>query len=127
MAHPAPALIARAPLDRPAARPLVEKIWEVDAGSHCDLDRCREPWVDLHQVRDAGGVTTELDFGVALEVDLAHERFGLSPYVRRNGDALAQHRVPAHWHAGPPCPLGEARVQVAISVQEAHRLPSSRQ
>src|SRR5256885_62628 len=125
LAYPAAGSIGRDAVNRLAARPLVEEVREVDAGSHRDLDRGRESRVDLHQVRDAGGVPAKLDFGVAFEVDFAHERFGVAPDVRGNGDALAQDRVPAQRRTGSLGPLGEARVHFAIRIQETHRFASS--
>src|SRR5438876_7975215 len=126
IAYPAADPIARDSLNWPAARPFVKQIREVDAGPHRDLDGGGEPRVDLHQVRGAGGVPANLDFGVAFEVDFADERFGLTPDVRGNGDALAQHRVPAQGGTGSLGPLGEARVHFAVGIQETHRLASSR-
>src|SRR2546427_284435 len=125
IAYPAAGSIGRDAVNRLAARPLVEEVREVDAGSHRDLDGGGEPRVDLHQVRDAGGVPTELDFGVAFEVDFTHERFGVAPDVRGNGDALAQDRVPAQRRTGSLGPLGKARVHFAIRIQETHRFASS--
>src|SRR2546430_6717120 len=125
IAYPAAGSIGRDAVNRLAARPLVEEVREVDAGSHRDLDGGGEPRVDLHEVRDAGGVPTELDFGVAFEVDFTHERFGVAPDVRGNGDALAQDRVPAQRRTGSLGPLGKARVHFAIRIQETHRFASS--
>src|SRR5437773_11833877 len=59
---------------------------------------------------------------VALQVDCPHERFGLTPDVGRNGYALAQDRVPAQRRAGALGPLREARVHLAIGIQETHGL-----
>src|SRR5438552_2376599 len=67
-------------------------------------------------------VTAELNLGVPLEVDLAHERFGLTPDVRRNGDALPHDRLPAQWGSGSLCPLREARADLAIGVKKTHGL-----
>src|SRR5438128_3751165 len=127
IAYPAAGPIGRDAVNRLAARPLTEEVREVDAGSHSDLDRGRESRVDLHQVRDAGGVPAELDFGVAFEVDFAYERFSLTPDVIGNRDALAQDRVPAQRRTGSLGPLGEARVHFAIRIQETHRFASSGQ
>src|SRR5438445_170772 len=67
-------------------------------------------------------VTAELNLGVPLEVDLAHERFGLTPDVRRNGDALPHDRLPAQWGSGSLCPLREARADLPIGVKKTHGL-----
>src|SRR3989442_7910457 len=96
MAHPAANSIAIASLERSAARPLIQEIGEVNAGSHSDLDGCREPRVDLHQVRHASRIAPELDLRVSLEIDLAHERFALTSDVGRYCDALTYNRRSAH-------------------------------
>src|SRR5207249_10863224 len=56
---------------------------------------------------------------------LFRSRFSVPPDVRGNGDALAQDRVPAQGRTGALGPLGEARVHLAIGIQEAHRFASS--
>src|SRR5207249_455236 len=93
MPHPAADTIGFHLVDGASVRPLVKQIWEIDAGSDRDLNGRGEPGVDLHQVRDAGAVASELDFGVTLEVNFPHEPLGLFSDIGRHGDALAQDRL----------------------------------
>src|SRR6266540_4502225 len=107
--HPAARPIPPDPVDRNATRPLPQQEGEVNARTNRDFDGCREPRIDLHQHRSAGAVPTEFDFGIAFEVDLADESFGLVSDVLRHGDALTQDGIPAERRDRPLRPLREPR------------------
>src|SRR5438093_11673364 len=127
MPHPAADTIGFHLVDGASVRPLVKQIWEIDAGSDRDLNGRGEPGVDLHQVRDAGAVASELDFGVTLEVNFPHEPLGRYSDIGRHGDALAQDRLASQGWDRALCPLREAGTHLPIRIQEAHGLASSRE
>src|SRR2546427_4700368 len=125
VAHPAARSISVDLVNRLPACPLVYEKREVDSGPHSHFDGRREARVDLHEVRDPAAVPPELDFRVAIEVDFADEPFRLVPDVGRHGDALSEDRVPSERGIRSLRPLSEPRVDLAVRVQEAHRLPSA--
>src|SRR5258705_198970 len=76
MAHPRSDAVAANPVDSLAGGPLIEEMRKVHPGADGDPDGCGEPRVDLHQKRNARAVASELDFGVAFDVDLANQALG---------------------------------------------------
>src|SRR5437867_2077091 len=78
-------------------------------------------------MRETGTVAPELDLGVALEIDFADQSVGLAADVWRNGDALAQYRFSSQWRSCSLCPLREARIRLAIGIENTYRLASSRE
>src|SRR6266581_7923133 len=84
--HPAARPIPPDPVDRHATRPLPQQEGEIEAGPDRDFDGCGEPRVDFHQHRRPSAIPTELDFGIAFEVDLADESFRMGSDVLRHRD-----------------------------------------
>src|SRR5581483_4341478 len=94
---------------RPAARPLELQAREVDARTDGNLDRLRQPRVDLHEKRRAVPVAPELDLGVSVEADLGDEALGgrqavlggraRPPHDRRAADERRPGALDAHRHA----------------------------
>src|SRR2546426_282994 len=125
VAHPAACAISVDLVNRLPARPLVCEKREMASGPHGHFDGRGEARVDLHEVRDPVAVPPELDFGVAIQVDFADESFRLVPGVGGQGDALSEDRVPSERRIRPLRPLSEPRVDLAVRVQEANRLPST--
>src|SRR5438876_2612435 len=123
--HPAARAIPVDLVNRLPARPPVYEKGEIDSGPHGHFDGRGEARVDLHEVRNPVAVPPELDFGVAIEVDLADEPFRLVPGVGRHRDALSEDRVPSERRIRSLRPLREPGVDLAVRVQEAHRLPSA--
>src|SRR3989475_6507372 len=125
VAHPAARSVSVDLVNRLPARPLVYEKREIDSGPHGNFDGRGEARVDLHQVWTPVAVPPELDFRVTIEVDFADEPFRLVPDVGRHGDALSEDRVPSERRIRSLRPLSEPRVDLAVRVQEAHRLPSA--
>src|SRR5206468_7619875 len=92
IAHPAADTIARHPVDAIAPRPLIKQEWKINPCPDRDFDRGGQPWVDFHQERTAIPIATKLHFGIALQLDLAHQTLCLVPDVDGHGNALAKNR-----------------------------------